>query len=96
MSEIAIRQEIIKAAEWLGASPELMDSLRDARKRQIYEAFESMGADRELLGIIGSWLDTWSDVQVFLALRAWNAGAAADALENVRQGRQAMLPAAKS
>ena len=64
MIEILIRREILKAVEWLGGAPELLASLRGASKRRRYDALESLGADRELLGTVGSWLDTWTDEEV--------------------------------
>jgi hypothetical protein len=96
MIEILIRREIQKAIEWLGGSPKLLASLRGASKRQLYDALELRGADRELLATVGSWLDTWTDDQVLTALREWNARAAADVLEKLRQGHGAMKPAAKA
>jgi len=95
MIEILIRREILKVVEWLGGSPKLVASLRGARKRRLYDALELLGADRELLATVGSWLDTWTDDQVLTALREWNARAAADTLEKVRQGHGVLKPAAK-
>jgi len=96
MIEILIRREILKAIEWLGGSPEFLASLRGASKRRLYDALESLGAARELLATVGSWLDTWTDEQVLDELQRWNRDAAADALETVRQGHGAMKPAAGS
>jgi hypothetical protein len=96
MIEILIRREILKAIEWLGGSPKLVASLRGASKRRLYDALELLGADRELLATVGSWLDTWTDDQVLAALREWNARAAADTLEKLRQGHGGMKPAAGS
>jgi hypothetical protein len=96
MIEILIRREILKAVEWLGASPKLVASLRGASKRRLYDALELLGADRELLATVGSWLDTWTDDEVLTALREWNARAAADTLEKLRQGHGGMKPAAGS
>ena len=96
MIEILIRREILKAAEWLGGSRELLASLRGASKRQLYDALVPLNADRELLGTVGSWLDTWTDDEVLLALREWNTRAAADALEKVPEGHGALKPAAES
>jgi hypothetical protein len=96
MIEVLIRREILKAIEWLGGSPKLVASLRGASKRRLYDALELLGADRELLATVGSWLDTWTDDQVLTALREWNARAAADTLEKLRQGHGGMKPAAGS
>jgi hypothetical protein len=96
MIEVLIRREILKAIEWLGGSPKLVASLRGASKRRLYDALELLGADRELLATVGSWLDTWTDDQVLAALREWNARAAADTLEKLRQGHGGMKPAAGS
>jgi hypothetical protein len=96
MLEILIRRAIPKALEWLGGGPELVANLRGATKRQLYDALASLNADRELLGTVGSWLDTWTDVEVLTALREWNSAAAADALEAAREGHGAIKPAAKS
>jgi hypothetical protein len=96
MIDILIRREILKAVQWLGGSPKLLASLRGASKRQLYDALELRGADRELLATVGSWLDTWTDDQVLAALREWNARAAADTIEKVRNGHGAMKPAAGS
>jgi hypothetical protein len=96
MIEILIRREILKAVEWLGASPKLVASLRGASKRRLYDALELLGAGRELLATVGSWLDTWTDDQVLAALREWNARATADELSKVRDGHGPVKPAAKS
>src|SRR6185437_15376397 len=71
MLDILIRCEILKAVEWLGGSPELLTGLRGAPKRRLYDALESLSADRELLGAVGSWLDTWTDDEVLSAVREW-------------------------
>lgn len=96
MLEILIRCEILKAVEWLGGSPELLTSLRGATKRRLYDALEALNADRELLGAVGSWLDTWTDDEVLSAVREWNGRAAAEAIDKVRQGHGALKPAAQS
>ena len=96
MLEILIRCEILKAVAWLGGSPELLTSLRGATKRRLYDALDSLGADRALLGAVGSWLDTWTDDEVLSAVREWNARAALEAIEKVRQGHGALKPAAKT
>jgi hypothetical protein len=96
MIEILIRREIVKAVEWLGGSPNLVASLRGASKRRVYDTLELLGADRELLGTVGSWLDTWTDEEVLATLRECNQRAVGEALEKVRQGQGALKPAAKS
>ena len=40
---------------------------------EIYTALERLGADEELLAIIGSWRDTLPDAEVLALLREWNA-----------------------
>jgi hypothetical protein len=42
-------------------------------RSEIYAAFESLGADRELLATIGSWGDTLADAEVLALLKEWNA-----------------------
>ena len=41
--------------------------------RDIYTALERLGADEELLAIIGSWRDTLPDAEVLALLRGYNA-----------------------
>jgi len=41
--------------------------------REISIALERLGADEELLAIIGSWRDTLPDAEVLALLRQWNA-----------------------
>lgn len=96
MIEILIRCEILKAVEWLGGPPKLVASLRGASKRRLYDALELLGADRELLVTVGSWLDTWTDDEVLTTLREWNARTTGDTLEKVRQSRGAIKPPAES
>lgn len=43
-------------------------------KNEISKALEGLGADHQLLGIVGSWGDTLSDADVLEALQAWNRG----------------------
>jgi hypothetical protein len=75
MTEIekAIRFEICKAIESLGAPTKLLEAVRGGTKEALYEAAERLGADRFLLGAIGSWGDTLSDDEVLQELRDWNA-----------------------
>ena len=39
---------------------------------EIYRAFELLGADRELLAVVGSWGDTLEDEDVLTFLKEWN------------------------
>jgi hypothetical protein len=39
---------------------------------EIYAALERLGADEDLLSIVGSWRDTLDDVEVLALLRAYN------------------------
>ncbi len=41
---------------------------------ELYTALEWLGADGELLAIVGSWGDTLPDVDVLRMLREYNAG----------------------
>jgi len=41
-------------------------------RAEIYRAFELLGADRELLGTIGSWGDTLDDKEILRLLKEWN------------------------
>lgn len=91
--ETEIRAEALKAIGWLGGSAELLASLEDASKDQLYDAAEQLNGDPYLLGFIGSWHDTMEDDEVLAGLREWNAG---EALEAARQGRVAIIPPAKS
>jgi hypothetical protein len=40
---------------------------------EIYVALERLGADEDLLSIIGSWRDALDDAEVLAALRDYNA-----------------------
>jgi hypothetical protein len=40
-------------------------------RAEIYCALEVLGADRELLGTIGSWGDTLDDAEVLSLLKEW-------------------------
>ena len=42
-------------------------------RSEIYRAFELLGANRELLGTIGSWGDTLDDTEILRLLKEWNA-----------------------
>lgn len=39
---------------------------------EIFRAFKRLGADRELLSIIGSWGDTLEDKEALRLLKEWN------------------------
>jgi len=43
-------------------------------RAEIYRAFETLGADKQLLGIIGSWGDTLEDAVILDLLKTWNSG----------------------
>jgi hypothetical protein len=43
-------------------------------RAEIYQAFEGLGADKHLLGIVGSWGDTLTDDVVLDLLKTWNSG----------------------
>ena len=43
-------------------------------RAEIYRAFEELGADKRLLGIIGSWGDTLEDIEVLDLLKSWYSG----------------------
>ena len=50
------------------------DTLDDAEVHAgvVYSVLERLGADEELLAIIGSWRDTLSDEEVLAMLREFN------------------------
>lgn len=45
---------------------------------QIYQAFELLGAQSDLLGTIGSWKDSLPDYEVLAGLKAWNEATRAE------------------
>ena len=65
----AICDELVAAAELLGADGEEFRAMRSSR---IYEALEDLGADRMLLAVVGSCGYTLSDDQVLEYLKEWN------------------------
>jgi hypothetical protein len=65
----AILEELYKAAERLGAKGE---EIRNVPAEKMYAALEALGADRFLLGVVGSWKDCTEDAVVLKLLRAWN------------------------
>jgi hypothetical protein len=46
---------------------------RGAIKNEISRALVLLGADRELLGTVGSWGETLPDKEVLRLLKEWNA-----------------------
>jgi hypothetical protein len=42
-------------------------------RSEIYRAFELLGADPDLLAVVGSWDDTLNDEEVLTFLKEWNA-----------------------
>jgi hypothetical protein len=42
-------------------------------RSEIYRAFELLGADRDLLAVVGSWGDTLDDQEILAFLKEWNA-----------------------
>lgn len=66
--QLAILQEIYRAAERLGAG----DRIREIPHHELYSELEALGADRHLLGIVGSWGDCMTEAQVLAMLKAWN------------------------
>jgi hypothetical protein len=67
--EREILAEIHKAAEVLGADP---DEIRDVPAAKMYDNLEALGADRFLLGLVGSQGDTLEDSELLELLREWN------------------------
>ena len=64
-----IVRELQKTLEYLGADR----ALADIDPGDLYKKLEAMGANRELLAIVGSWGDTLDDNEVFDLLEDWNA-----------------------
>jgi hypothetical protein len=67
----------LDAAAWGAKDAVTMTTEQDIRRKiagEIYTALERLGADPELLAIVGSWRDTLPDAEVLLMLRDWNAG----------------------
>ena len=65
----AIRDELARAAERLGADG---DEIRGLSRSRLYKVLEDLGADRYLLAFVGSWGNTMSDRQVLKELQEWN------------------------
>ena len=66
----SIAVELRQAWERLGGHPEALPAGR--RAYPLYAGFRKLGADDELLGIIGSYGDTLDDRMVLELLRDWN------------------------
>ncbi len=49
-------------------------TMRSRIATELYEAARRLGADSELLRIIGSYGDTMTDEEVLEALKLWNRG----------------------
>jgi hypothetical protein len=62
-----IVRELQKTLAYLGADPALAD------RPGMYQKLEALGADRELLAVVGSWGDTLDDEEVLVLLKEWNA-----------------------
>jgi len=90
--EPLIRAEILKAMEWLGASPDQLATFEGMPRMQLYDAAERLGADRYLLAYIGSWAE--DDIDTLADLRHWNEEEQAEALKRVRDGHGALKPPA--
>ena len=58
-----------QALEYRGADPALADS----GPVHLYKKLEGLGANRELLAVVGSWGDTLDDEEVLELLQQWNA-----------------------
>jgi hypothetical protein len=96
VAEDSIRREVIKAFGWLDASPEILDTVIDASKKDLSRAATELGADRDLTYILDGWADeTLPDHEVLAVLQAWNRSAAERALHDVQQGRAPLKPPAK-
>ena len=50
------------------------DSMEMQIRAEIYKALETLGANKHLLGIVGSWGDTLDDSEVLELLKPWNSG----------------------
>jgi len=61
-----ILRELQQALDYLGADR----ALANIGPVDLYKKLEALGADRELLAVVGSWGDTLEDEEV---LKQWNA-----------------------
>jgi hypothetical protein len=64
-----IVSELQQALDYLGADP----ALADIGPGALYRKLEALGANHELLAIVGSWGDTLTDGEVLELLQQWNA-----------------------
>jgi CO dehydrogenase/acetyl-CoA synthase delta subunit len=71
--ESAVNREIVRqlqqALKYLGADP----ALADIAPVDLYKKLEALGADRDILTIVGSSGDTLDDEEVLDLLKGWNA-----------------------
>ena len=49
-----------------------LDDTENQIVREIYTAFETLGADPGLLSAFGSWGDTLDDAEILKMLKSWN------------------------
>jgi hypothetical protein len=68
----ALLEGIISGTGIKSRFAELM-TIEQQIRSEIYRAFELLGANRELLGTVGSWGDTLNDEEVLTLLKEWNA-----------------------
>lgn len=54
-------------------------SIEQEIRSEIYRAFETLGADRELLATVSSWGDTLADEEVLGLFKHWNEAEQVDA-----------------
>jgi hypothetical protein len=52
-----------------------MGNMKAQIAHELYRALQSLGADNELLSVIGSYGDTLDDDDVLALLKSWNARA---------------------
>jgi hypothetical protein len=67
-----IVRELQKSLEYLGADP----ALADLGPGDLYKKLEVLGADRDILAVVGSWGDTLDDEEILRLLKEWNASEA--------------------
>jgi hypothetical protein len=68
-----IIRELRRSLEYVGAEA---DS-QNLDPSDLYKRLDALGADRELLAIVGSWRDTLDDEEILALLTEWNAVEAA-------------------
>jgi len=69
--KVAIAIELRKAVRLLGADPDEVLPI-GVDRAILYSVFEQLGAESDLLGIIGSYGDTMPDEWVLEQLERWN------------------------